>query len=293
MEEEHVETMRDFIPVPTKQKVMPAGVFTRPTYKGSSTFTKSHADLSSNCRLPLIDDSQEDLAAALDEEDELPVIRGLFSHATSTEEQTCSLEYWLSIFGTTGATPVGQAIKFPIEVTNGVFIGNDTCIPTVAALEAHNIKHVINAAPDTFFPLNNRVASRLKYIFNEADICYFQLDGLLDSPTAHILPYLGPSCTFITSAQEAGERVLVCSKKGANRCVCIVMAYLINTGFAASIREAAAAVKEVHPAARVSRKFIFDLDQFCNQVVNETEEGDTPSTATSSSTTNKAMLTES
>ena len=44
------------------------------------------------------------LDAAEDDDDGMPSIHRLFSKSADVERKTCSLEYWLSIFGTTGGT---------------------------------------------------------------------------------------------------------------------------------------------------------------------------------------------
>lgn len=50
--------------------------------------------------------------------------------------------------------------------------------------------------------------------------------------------------------------------------------YLIQSGLAGSIRQAATVIREVHPSARVSRRFIYDLDQFMVDLASQVSEDD-------------------
>jgi hypothetical protein len=174
-------------------------------------------------------------------QERLPSIHGLFSHTVGVERKMCSLEYWLSIFGTTGGTVrahhrgaeggagagAGPGKQFPIEVMNGLFVGDDTCADSLHALADYNIRLVINAAAaDKYVPLRMSDPASASATLRKSGVTYLPLDGLLDSAACEILPHLAPACVAIAKARKAGEGVLVCSSKGTNRSVCIVMAYV-------------------------------------------------------------------
>jgi len=261
------------IPPLQHRKIMVHAVAPRPTYDNATSVSAGFADTSSNRRLGTL--RQRDIARLIlpidKNDDALPSIHGLFTTTADAELKTCSLEYWLSIFGTTGGT-VGHAGKFPVEIMNELFVGDDSSVRSLDVLQEDNVRILINTATSDVIPLQCADHDEAKQKLQAANITYMPLFGLEDSPASTILPYFAGVCDTITRARRNNQPVLVCSTKGANRSVCVVMAYLIQSEFAASIRQAASIIKEVHASARVSRRFVYDLDQFMSHLSGSAQE---------------------
>eukprot|EP00750_Incisomonas_marina_P025618 INCI5594.2.p1 GENE.INCI5594.2~~INCI5594.2.p1 ORF type:complete len:282 (-),score=37.77 INCI5594.2:637-1482(-) len=156
----------------------------------------------------------------------LPSIHGLYTNTAHVERKTCSLEYWLSIFGTTGGTVPSGSRRFPVEIMNGLFVGDTRCLASATVLEEYSIRHVIDAAVDVSLPRGATDDDDANKKFRDAGVSYIGLPGLRDAASSEILSHLPKACAAIARARAAGEAVLVCSARGTNRSVCLVMGYV-------------------------------------------------------------------